>query len=83
MRCNPITGVKLVYKGDKKIKAFGILTLTLNTPIKFVLAQLVQIVVTDKMAVIDLTKIPDTKNKRIFVVSVDLDNNVSPMTELK
>ena len=79
----PNNRVKLVYNGDKKIKAFGILTLTLNTPIKFVLAQLVQIVVSDKMAVIDLTKIPDTKNKRIFVVSVDLDNNVSPMTELK
>lgn len=75
--------VKLVYKGDEKIKAFGILTLTQNTEVKFVLAQLVQIVVADKMAIIDLSKIPDTKDKRIFVVSVDLDNNVSPMTELK
>ena len=75
--------VKLVYKGDKKIKAFGILTLTLNTEVLFVLAQLVQLVVADKVAVIDMTRIPDTKNKRIFVVSVDVDNNVSPMTELK
>ena len=75
--------VKLVYKGDKKIKAFGILTLTLNTEVRFVLAQLVQVVVADKVAVIDLAKIPDTKDKRIFVVSVDMDNNVSPMTELK
>ena len=75
--------VKLVYKGDEKIKAFGILTLTQNTEVKFVLAQLVQIVVADKMAIIDLSKIPDTKDKRIFAVSVDLDNNVSPMTELK
>jgi hypothetical protein len=75
--------VKLVYKGDKKIKAFGILTLTLNTDPIFALAQLVQLVVTDKMAVIDLTKIPDVTNKRIFVVSVDWDNNVSPLTEIK
>lgn len=75
--------VKLVYKGDEKIKAFGILTLTQNTEEKFVLAQLVQIVVADKMAIIDLSKIPGTKDKRIFAVSVALDNNVSPMTELK
>ncbi len=75
--------VKLVYKGDEKIKAFGILTLTLNTEVQFALAQLVQIIPADKMAMIDLSKIPDNKNKRIFAVSVDLDNNVSPMTELK
>jgi hypothetical protein len=75
--------VKLVYKGDKKIKAFGILTLTLNTEVKFALAQLVQLVVTDKMAIVDLTKVPDTKSKRLFVVAVDEDNNVSPMTEIK
>ena len=75
--------VKLVYKGDKKIKAFGILTLTLHTEIRFVLAQLVKVVVADKVAVIDLNKLPDTKNKRIFFVAVDLDNNVSPMTELQ
>ncbi len=75
--------VKLVYKGDKKIKAFGVLTLTLNTEVRFALAQLVQIIVADKVAVVDMAKIPDTKNKRIFVVSVDQNNNVSPMTELK
>lgn len=75
--------VKLVYKGEEKIKAFGVLTLTLNTEVTFALAQLVQVVVADKMALIDLSKLPDTKNKRIFFVSVDLDNNVSPMTELR
>ena len=75
--------VKLVYKGDDKIKAFGIVTLTLNTEVKFYLSQLVQLVVTDKMAVVDLSKIPNTKNKRIFVVAVDKNNNVSPMVELK
>jgi uncharacterized lipoprotein YddW (UPF0748 family) len=74
--------VKLVYKGDAKIKAFGILTLTLNTEVKFALAQLVKVVVTDKSAVINLADIPDTKNKRLFFVTVDNNNNVSPMTEL-
>ncbi len=75
--------VKLVYKGDKKMKAFGILTLTLNTEVKFALAQLVQIIQADKMAIVDLSQVPESKNKRIFVVTVDYDNNVSPMTELK
>lgn len=75
--------VKLVYKGDKKIKAFGILTLTLNTEVKFSLAQLVQVIVADKAATIDLGNIPDAKNKRIFAVSVDENNNVSALTEIK
>lgn len=75
--------VKLVYKGDKKIKAFGILTLTLNTETLFALTQLVQVIVADKVATVDLSKIPDTKSKRIFVVAIDIDNNVSPMTEIK
>ena len=75
--------VKLVYKGEEKIKAFGILTLTQNTEVKFILAQLVQTIVADKTAVVDLSKIPDSKDKRIFVVSVDLNNNVSQMLELK
>ena len=75
--------IKLVYKGDKKIKEFAVLTLTLNTEEKFALTQIVQLVVADKTAVVDLSKIPDTKDKRIFVVAVDLNNNVSPMAEVK
>ncbi len=75
--------VKLVYKGEEPVKAFGVLTLTLNTEVKFALAQLVKIVVADKTATIDLSSLPDTKNKRIFFVTVNKYNNVSPMTELK
>lgn len=75
--------VKLVYKGDKKIKAFGIVSLTLNTEVRFELGQLILVVPATKTAVIDLSTLPDTKNKRIFAVSVDYDNNTSPMIELK
>lgn len=75
--------VKLVYKGSGKIKSFGVLTLTLNTEPLFNLAQLVQVIVSDKVAVLDLSTLQDTHNKRIFVVSVDENNNVSPMTEIK
>lgn len=73
---------KLVYKGEERLKGFGIVTLTLNTEVQFTLGQLVKLVVTDKSATVDLNTIPDIKDKRVFVVSVDINNNVSPMTEL-
>jgi uncharacterized lipoprotein YddW (UPF0748 family) len=79
----PNNMVKLVYKGEDKIKAFGILTLPLNVEPLFIHAQLVQLVVADKLAVIDQSIIPDSKGKRVFIVAVDTDNNVSPMVELK
>lgn len=75
--------VKLVYKGDEKIKGFGILVLPPNSEPKFINTQLILVIVADKMAVIDLSKITGTAGARIFAVSVDLNNNVSPMTELK
>ncbi len=78
----PNSMVKLVYKGEDPIKAFGILTLPAGAEAKFINTQLVQVVVADKLAVIDQSIIPDAKGKRIFVVAVDKDNNVSPMTEL-
>lgn len=79
----PNNMVKLVYKGEDKIKAFGILTLPAGAEALFINAQLVQVVPADRLAVIDRSIIPEATGKRIFVVSVDLDNNVSPMTELK
>ncbi len=75
--------IKLVYKGDKKIKAFGIVTLTLNTEIRFELGQLVQLIPASKTAIFDPAGLSDPGNKRIFVVTIDYDNNTSPMIELK
>lgn len=75
--------VKLVYKGEDKIKAFGILTLPQGVEAKFIYAQLVQVIPADKTAMIDPSFVRDSKGKRIFVVAVDVDNNVSPMTEIK
>jgi uncharacterized lipoprotein YddW (UPF0748 family) len=79
----PNSMVKLVYKGEKKLKAFGILTLPQGTEPTFANAQLVQVVPADKLAVIDKSLVPDAKGKRVFIVTVDTDNNVSAMTELK
>jgi hypothetical protein len=79
----PNSMVKLVYKGEKKLKAFGILTLPQGAEPTFANAQLVQVVPADKLAVIDKSLVPDAKGKRVFIVTVDTDNNVSAMTELK
>lgn len=79
----PNNMVKLVYKGEEKIKAFGILTLPAGAEAMFINTQLVQLVPAEKMAVIDYSIIPDAKGKRIFVITVDTDNNVSPMVELR
>ncbi len=79
----PNSMVKLVYKGEEKIKAFGILVLPVDADVKFSNAQLVQVVAADKLAVIDRSLIPDTKGKRVFIVAVSIGNNVSLMTELK
>ncbi len=74
---------KLVYKGDRQIKAFGILVLPADKEENFNNTQLVQVIVADKMTQVDLSKIVDISGKRVFAVTVDLDNNVSRLTELK
>lgn len=75
--------VKLVYKGDERIKGFGILLLPAGSEAKFINTQLVYMVVAEKLAVIDLSKITGAAGKKIFAVTVDANNNVSPMIELK
>ena len=74
---------KLVYKGDRQIKAFGILVLPADKEENFNNTQLVQVIVADKLTQVDLSKIADISGKRVFAVTVDLDNNVSRLTELK
>ncbi len=75
--------VKLVYKGDGKIKGFGILVLPVDAEAQFINAQLVQMIQTEKMTILDLTKVPGAAGKKIFAVTVDMGNNVSPMIEIK
>ncbi len=75
--------IKLVYKGEEKLKAFGILVLPPGAEPRFSNAQLVQVIATDKMAIIDLDSLPDAVGKKVYAVSVNPNNNVSPMTELR
>lgn len=75
--------VQLINNGAEKIKAFGVFTLDEGLEVKLINAQLVQLVVTEKYATVDLTKVPDTKGKRICVAAVDRNNNVSQLLEIK
>ena len=75
--------IELTNTGSEKVKAFGVFILDQGMPVKLVNAQLVQIIVSDKTARFDLAKVPDTNGKRICVASVDRNNNVSQLLELK
>ena len=74
---------ELTNAGSKKIKSFAVFILAQGLPVKLINAQLVQVIVSDKSAHLDLTKVPDTDGKRICVASVDRNNNVSQLLELK
>ncbi len=75
--------IQLSYSGNLKIKGFGLLTLSPNTSVKFVNAQLVQVLLTSKSALVHLTNIPEAMGKRVFAVTIDINNNISELVELK
>jgi hypothetical protein len=74
---------ELTYSGNLTIKGFGLLTLEPNQAVKFTNAQLVQILLTGKTAPINLSKIPESMGKRVFAVTIDINNNISDLIELK
>jgi uncharacterized lipoprotein YddW (UPF0748 family) len=75
--------IELTNLGPKKIKAFGVFILDQGLPVELVNAQLVQVIVTEKTARFNLAKVPDTNGKRICVATVDRNNNISQLLELK
>jgi uncharacterized lipoprotein YddW (UPF0748 family) len=74
---------QLENKGTETIKAFAIFILDQGLEVKLINAQMVQLIVSNKSAMLDLTKVPDTQGRRICVASVDRNNNVSQLLELK
>ena len=42
-------------------------------------SQLIEFIVGDKTAIVDINKHPEAKGKKILIASVDTDNNVSPL----
>jgi uncharacterized lipoprotein YddW (UPF0748 family) len=75
--------LELTNHGTEKIKAFAVFILDKGLPVKLVNAQLVQVIISEKSAHLDISKVPDTEGKRICVASVDRNNNVSQLLELK
>jgi uncharacterized lipoprotein YddW (UPF0748 family) len=74
---------KLAYKGEEKIKGFAVFMNTGKEEPDFGNSQLILFIPSDKTAVIDLNKLPETKNKKVLIASVDTDNNVSPLRLLQ
>jgi len=74
---------ELTYSGNLTIKGFGLLTLEPNQAVKFANAQLVQILLTGKTAPVNLSKVPESLGKRVFAVTIDINNNISDLIELK
>ena len=75
--------IQLENLGTEPIKAFAVFILDLGLEVKLINAQIVQLIVSNKSALLDLTKVPDTEGRRICVASVDRNNNVSQLLELK
>ncbi len=75
--------IELSYGGSLKIKGFGLFTLDKNMEVKFINGQLVQLILTSKSALVDLSKVPDATGKRICVATIDINNNVSALMEIK
>jgi len=75
--------IQVSNTGKEIIKAFGVFTLENGKAINLLNAQLVQLIVAEKAALIDLSKVPDINGKRICIASIDRNNNVSTLIELK
>jgi len=77
------TEIEASYNGNLKLKGFGLFVLPQEKELKFINTQLVQIILSSKSAVIDLTKVRDGAGKKIYIATIDTNNNVSELKELK
>jgi uncharacterized lipoprotein YddW (UPF0748 family) len=73
----------VVYNGEERIKSFIILALPKGVDEKFEYATLIENIVADKKIMYDRTKSIASATDRLFVCSVDYNNNISKVTELK
>ena len=71
------------YNGHLKIRGFGIFSVPVGKEVKFINSQLLQLVVTNKEATIDLNRVPDVDGSKLFVATIDVNNNVSALKALK
>lgn len=77
------TEFQLSYVGNLALKGFGVFLVPNNKEVKFINGQLVQLLITEKTTLLDFAKLPDTKGMKICIASVDINNNVSALKEIK
>lgn len=77
------TEIEATYNGNLQLKGFGLFVLPQDKELKFINTQLVQIILSNKSAVIDLTRVRDGAGKKIYIAAIDINNNVSDLKELK
>ncbi|MFN3665323.1 MAG: glycoside hydrolase family 10 protein, partial [Sediminibacterium sp.] len=70
---------RLVYKGEERIKGFAVFMNDSKEEPDFGNSQLIEFIVGDKTATVDINKHAEAKGKKILIASVDTDNNVSPL----
>lgn len=75
--------VTISYNGHLKIKGFGIFSVPVGKDVKFINSQLLQIIVTDREATINLNNVPDVNGNKLYIATVDVNNNVSALKVLK
>jgi uncharacterized lipoprotein YddW (UPF0748 family) len=74
---------RIYYRGAEPIKGFGIYTLDRSEDEDIKNATLVQLIVGDKTIDINLDAIPAKDRDKIFITSVDRNNNVSEWVKLR
>lgn len=75
--------VRLYYRGAEPIKGFAVYTVSPGEADNIHSATLVSIIVADKTVDISLSAIPSQSGDKIYVSSVDRNNNVSDWVQLR
>ena len=75
--------IRAYYRGAEPIKGFVIYTVPFNRDNALEEATIVKIMVADKTIDLDLTEVPAKPDDKIFIATVDRNNNVSEWLEVK
>jgi uncharacterized lipoprotein YddW (UPF0748 family) len=75
--------LRLYYRGAEPIKGFAVYTVPYNVSANRKAATLVKILVADKTLDVDLADVSAKANDKIFISSVDRNNNVSDWVQVR
>jgi uncharacterized lipoprotein YddW (UPF0748 family) len=74
---------RVYYRGSEPIKGFAVYTLPKDEEEEINNGTLEKVIVADKTADVDISEIPSSGNDKIFISSIDRNNNVSDWVRLK